>query len=141
MTELEELKHQAQTLLQRIYEIEKKQQDSETFEGILEMLESDVDGLEHESIEELEKISQNSYLYERLKRIELYINKKFGGKIDWNNDSRKYGVYYDYESGKINNTSNNVCIQGLFYLVSDKARKYFIKVAGDKLIEFFKTTH
>lgn len=78
MSELEALKQQKAEIEKRIADLERQ---PETFEGIIEMLDDDNYGLDYESIEELEKISQHSYLYDNLKRIELYVNKRFGGEI------------------------------------------------------------
>lgn len=156
MSELEQLKQQALALEESFRKVKDAQdkvfsilsdkiaeleRQPETFEAILEMLDDDVDGLDYESMEELEKISKHSYLYYNLKRIEAYVNKKFGGGIDWNDEKTKYGVFYDHRTGKIDFEDCCYVASSPFAFISEEAYEYFVKVTGEHLVNFFKTTH
>lgn len=141
MTELEELKQQAQTILNRISELEKKQEVSETFDDILSKLDKS-DREELETVKDHQKILEHSALYKDLKRIEGYVNRKFGGKIDWSNEQQiKFCPWYQSSNGAFGYNEATTAIDSPFALISMEAYKYFIKVTGDKLIEFFKTSH
>jgi len=140
MTELEELKQQAQTILNRISELEKKQEVSETFDDILSKLDKS-DREELEMVKDHQKILEHSALYIDLKRIEGYVNRKFGGDINWQGEQDKFYPLYNHSNNEIYIKRTTCGNRGVFYFNSEEAGRYFIKVTGDKLIEFFKTTH
>src|SRR5690606_5639262 len=98
MTELEALKQQAQTILKRISELEKKQEVSETFDDILSKLDKS-DREELEMDKDHQKILKHSTLYIDQQRIEGYENGKFGGDINWQGEQDKFYP--------LNNHSNN----------------------------------
>lgn len=137
ISELEELKQQKAEIEKRIEELEK--QEPETFEAILEMLDK---GEEYESIYVLNKITEHVDLYHKLKRIEHYVNNKFGGKVDWMDQMDKIGFYYDHQNSQIAYDSPSSFLQEyFFYFISYEARNYFIRVTGEHLVNFFKATH
>jgi hypothetical protein len=136
MSELEELKAKVVEYQKRIEELEKQ---LETFDGIIDLLNDDKS--KFESMEETHKILKHGNLYIELKRIELYVNKKFGGRIDWNDEKTKYGVFYDHRTGKIDFEDCSAVASSPFVFISEEAYNYFIKVTGEHLVNFFKATH
>ena len=151
MTELEELKNglthivnemsvlqkQAEVIEKRIEVLENKQEEPETFDSILnKLVRNDI-----LNDEESARIKSHSKLYEKLKWIEEYVNKKFGGNINWNDEIDKFHPLYNHSSNHIYVKTTTCGNRGGFYFNSEDVCLYFIQVCKDQLIEFFKTSH